>query len=80
VVRCEQTLRKQAEELKVEWGQPILPEMIDARLKTGQFDALTLVHTRPRPGVMNPLPEIAAGDEEYPDVMFVVDCVSSMTA
>jgi len=71
---------KQAEELKVEWGQPILPEMIDARLKTGQFDALTLVHNETSTGVMNPLPEIAQVMKKYPDVMFVVDCVSSMTA
>jgi aspartate aminotransferase-like enzyme len=69
----------QAEALKVEWGQPILPEAVDAKLKTGQFDAITLVHNETSTGVMNPLPEIAAVLKKYPDVMFIVDCVSSMT-
>lgn len=70
---------KDAEALKVAWGQPILPELIDAKLKTGQFDALTLVHNETSTGLMNPLPEIAAVMKQYPDVMFIVDTVSSMT-
>jgi aspartate aminotransferase-like enzyme len=71
---------KQAETLKVEWGQPILPEMVDAKLKTGQFDVVTVVHNETSTGLMNPLPEIAQVMKKYPDVMFVVDSVSSMTA
>lgn len=69
---------KEAEALKVEWGQPILPEMIDAKLKTGQFDAVTLVHNETSTGLMNPLADIAAVMKRYPDVMFIVDSVSSM--
>jgi len=71
---------KEAEALKVEWGQPILPEMVEAKLKTGQFDALTLVHNETSTGVMNPVSEIAQVMKKYPDVMFIVDTVSSMTA
>lgn len=71
---------KQAEKLQVEWGQPILPEMIDEKLATGEFDALTLVHNETSTGVMNPLPEIAALKKKYPDVMFIVDVVSSLSA
>jgi aspartate aminotransferase-like enzyme len=71
---------KEAEALQVEWGSPILPEAIDARLATGEFDALTLVHNETSTGVMNPLPEIAALKAKYPDVMFIVDTVSSMSA
>ena len=70
---------KPAEALKVEWGQPILPEMIDAKLKTGQFDVVTVVHNETSTGLMNPLTEIAQVMKKYPDVMFVVDSVSSMT-
>jgi aspartate aminotransferase-like enzyme len=70
---------KEAEALKVEWGQPILPELIDAKLKTGQFDVLTLVHNETSTGLMNPLPAIAEVMKKYPDVIFVVDTVSSMT-
>ncbi len=70
---------KEAEALKVEWGQPILPELVDAKLKTGQFDALTLVHNETSTGLMNPLADIAQVMKKYPDVMFIVDSVSSMT-
>ncbi|CAN5267876.1 alanine--glyoxylate aminotransferase family protein [soil metagenome] len=71
---------KLAEALQVEWGQPITPEAIDARLSTGEFDAITLVHNETSTGVMNPLPEIAAVLRNYPDVISVVDTVSSFSA
>jgi aspartate aminotransferase-like enzyme len=71
---------KQAEGLKVEWGSPIRAEQIDAKLATGQFDALTLIHNETSTGVMSPLAEIAALKKKYPDVMFIVDAVSSLTA
>jgi len=70
---------KDAEALKVEWGQPILPEQIDAKLKTGQFDAITVIHNETSTGLMNPLADIAAVLKKYPDVISIVDTVSSMT-
>jgi aspartate aminotransferase-like enzyme len=70
---------KDAEALQVEWGQPIMPEMIDAKLATGQFDALTLIHNETSTGVMNPLRDIAAVMKKYPDVLFIVDSVSSFS-
>src|SRR5688572_27526778 len=71
---------KQAEDLQVPWGWPILAEAIDAKLASGQFDALTLIHNETSTGVMSPLAMIAALKQKYPDVMFIVDAVSSMTA
>jgi len=71
---------KEAEALQVPWGSPIKAEDIDKKLATGQFDALTLIHNETSTGVMSPLPEIAALKKKYPDVMFIVDSVSSMTA
>ena len=71
---------KQAEGLQVEWGQPIRPEQIDAKLATGQFDALTLIHNETSTGTMSPLTEIAQLKAKYPDVMFIVDSVSSCSA
>ena len=70
---------KQAEALQVEWGSPIRAEAVDAKLATGQFDALTVIHNETSTGVMSPLAEIAALKKKYPDVMFVVDAVSSMS-
>src|SRR5512138_361597 len=71
---------KEAEALQVPWGSPIRAEQIDAKLATGQFDALTLIHNETSTGVMSPLSEIAALKKKYPDVMFIVDAVSSMSA
>jgi len=71
---------KEAEGLQVPWGSPIRADLIDARLATGQFDALTLIHNETSTGVMSPLPEIAALKKKYPDVMFIVDSVSSLSA
>ena len=71
---------KQADALQVDWGSPIRAEAIDQKLATGAFDALTLIHNETSTGVMSPLTEIAALKKKYPDVMFIVDSVSSMTA
>jgi len=70
---------KQAEALQVEWGQPILPEDVDAKLATGEFDAVTLVHNETSTGVMNPLKEIAEVVRKYDDVILIVDTVSSFS-
>jgi aspartate aminotransferase-like enzyme len=71
---------KQAEGLKVEWGSPIQAAQVDAKLATGQFDALTLIHNETSTGVMSPLFDIAKLKKKYPDVMFIVDAVSSLSA
>ena len=70
---------KEAEALQVPWGSPIRAEEVDKKLATGQFDTLTLIHNETSTGVMSPLAEIAALKKKYPDVMFIVDAVSSMT-
>jgi aspartate aminotransferase-like enzyme len=71
---------KSAEALQVDWGSPIRAEAIDKKLATGEFDAITLIHNETSTGTMSPLAEIAALKKKYPDVMFIVDAVSSMTA
>jgi aspartate aminotransferase-like enzyme len=71
---------KDAEALQVPWGSPILADAVDKQLATGKFDALTVIHNETSTGVMSPLAELAALKKKYPDVMFIVDAVSSMTA
>src|SRR6201981_2774762 len=71
---------KQAEALVAPWGSPIRAAEVDKMLATGQFDALTLIHNETSTGVMSPLDEIAELKKKYPDVMFIVDAVSSLTA
>lgn len=70
---------KQAEALKVEWGQPITAKLVEEKLSAGGFDALTLVHNETSTGVLSPLAEIAALKKKFPEVMFIVDTVSSFT-
>jgi aspartate aminotransferase-like enzyme len=71
---------KAATALQVPWGSPIRAEDVDQHLATGQFDALTLIHNETSTGTMSPLMEIAALNKKYPDVLFIVDAVSSMSA
>lgn len=70
---------KEADSLEVDWGKAIKPEMIDEKLSTGEYDALLFVHNETSTGVANPLYEVAEVMEKYPDVMFLVDAVSSVT-
>ncbi|HRT58736.1 MAG TPA: alanine--glyoxylate aminotransferase family protein [Candidatus Paceibacterota bacterium] len=71
---------KEAEPLQVPWGSPIRAEAVDRKLATGQFDALTVIHNETSTGVMSPIEEIAALKAKYPEVMFIVDSVSAMSA
>ena len=70
---------KRAEPLQVDWGQPIQPNQLDAALATGKFDTITLIHNETSTGVMNPLPEICCVKAKYPDVILIVDTVSSFS-
>jgi aspartate aminotransferase-like enzyme len=71
---------KEADAYQVEWGKPITPELVDQALSTGKYDAMTLIHNETSTGVMSPLPEIAAVLTKYPDVVSIIDTVSSMSA
>lgn len=70
---------KQAEALKVEWGKPITPDLVEARLATGEFDTVTVVHSETSTGVLNPIADIVKLKERHPGVLFIVDTVSSFT-
>lgn len=76
------TLRcgKEADAIKVPWGEAITPELVEATLSTGKYDCITLIHNETSTGVMSPLPEIAEVLKRYPDVVSIVDTVSSMSA
>ncbi|HUF63806.1 MAG TPA: alanine--glyoxylate aminotransferase family protein [Verrucomicrobiales bacterium] len=71
---------KMAEALRSQWGQPIDPGELDARLSSGQFDTVTVVHNETSTGVVNPLDDIAAVVKRHPGVLLVVDAVSSFSA
>lgn len=76
------TLRcgKQADSFRFEWGKPVTPEAVEKALATGKYDSMTMIHNETSTGVMSPLAEIAEVMRKFPDVMFIVDTVSSMSA
>lgn len=70
---------RQVDELKVEWGQAVTPEMVDAKLATGNYAAVTMVYNETSTGVTNPVYEISEMlRAKYPDVLVFVDAVSAM--
>ncbi len=71
---------KKAEALRSDWGQPIDAGELDARLSSGQFDTVTVVHNETSTGVLNPLDDIAKVVKSHPGVLLVVDTVSSFSA
>ena len=58
-------------------GQPTLPETVEKYLKTGKYDVLTVTHNETSSGIMNPTEAIAAVVKKFPDVLWLVDAVSS---
>jgi aspartate aminotransferase-like enzyme len=70
---------KNAKGLGYEWGIAIKPEDVRRELATGEFDAITLIHNETSTGVMNPLEEIMEVLREFPDVISIVDTVSSFS-
>src|SRR5436305_1908773 len=71
---------KNAEPLQVDWGKHIDPKELDRALASGKFDTVTLIHNETSTGVMNPLPEICCTLAKYPDVVLILDTVSSFSA
>ena len=72
---------REVEELKVDWGKPTPPEMIDEKLSSGKYAAVTLVYNETSTGLTNPVYEISKMmKEKYPDVLVFVDSVSAMVA
>lgn len=74
------SLGLEADKVQVEWGQAIDPEKVREKLAEGGFDLVTLIHNETSTGVMNDLPAIAKVVKSFPDVLLVVDSVSSFSA
>jgi predicted phosphoserine aminotransferase len=73
---------KENEELHVEWGEAVMPEMVAERLASGEFDAVCITHNETSTGVTNPVGEIAKAVRNLPngdEIMILVDAVSSLS-
>jgi len=70
---------KDAEKLAFEWDMPASPERIADTVRTGGFEALTVVHNETSTGMQNPVKEIAEAVRAIsPGTLIFVDAVSSL--
>lgn len=60
------------------WNEAVKPELVDEKLATGKYDAVTVVLNETSTGMMNPVDEIGEVIKKYDDVLFLVDAVSGM--
>jgi len=67
-----------ADKFKSEPGMPTTPEMVEEALKTGLYDVVTVTHNETSSGIMNPVYEIGQIIKNYPDIIYMVDAVSSL--
>ncbi|MEZ5278550.1 MAG: alanine--glyoxylate aminotransferase family protein [Opitutaceae bacterium] len=69
-----------ASPLQFDWGRPVDPQALRRELATGHYDVVTLIHNETSTGTMSHLDQIAEVLREFPDVLSVVDAVSSFSA
>lgn len=67
-----------ADLFKAEKGKPIDSEMVDRVLSTGKYDLITITHNETSSGITNPLEEISEVIKKYPEIIWLVDGVSSI--
>lgn len=72
---------KHAIKCQSEWGHPILPDQLHAVLKAHhrEVDAVTLIHNETSTGTLNPLAELCDVVRQFPDILLIVDTVSSFS-
>jgi predicted phosphoserine aminotransferase len=68
--------------LEADWGQPITPEAVAAKLATGAYDTIAVVHNETSTGVTNPIKAIAEAVRQAPngqEILIMVDSVSGLS-
>ena len=68
----------EVEKLEVPWGRTHDPEAVRAKLATGHFDAVTVVHSETSTGALQPLEQLADVVKAFPNVVLLVDGVTSV--
>ena len=74
---------RQAGEYAVAWGEAHDPAEVERRLRAGDHDAVTVVHSETSTGVLNPLPQIGAAVRAAEratgrEILLLVDGVTSV--
>ncbi|NFG63349.1 alanine--glyoxylate aminotransferase family protein [Clostridium sp. CMCC3677] len=66
-----------ADLFSIEMGQAIDLAEVEKALSTGKYDLIAVTHNETSTGVMNPVDKIGDIVKKYPDVVLIVDTVSS---
>ena len=66
------------DKVEISWDQAIKPELVEKKLSSGNYDAITVVLNETSTGLMNPIKEIGEVVNKFDDVLFLVDAVSGM--
>jgi aspartate aminotransferase-like enzyme len=70
---------KAATALRFEWGQPVDHDAVRRELATGAYDAITLIHNETSCGCMSDIAALMTVIREFPDVISIIDTVSSFS-
>jgi aspartate aminotransferase-like enzyme len=70
---------KEATALQFEWGQPVDPEAVRKELATGAYDTITFIHNETSTGTMTDIAALMEVVRDFPEVVSVVDTVSSFS-
>ncbi|OLS02609.1 pyridoxal-phosphate-dependent aminotransferase family protein [Tissierella creatinophila] len=68
----------EADLFRAKKGKPITSEMVDSVLSTGKYDLITITHNETSSGITNPIEEISEVIKKYPEIVWLVDGVSSI--
>jgi len=71
---------KNADSITVDWGKAIKPEMVEEKLRSKKYEAITIVQNETSTAVRNPVEEIVKVLKNHPDILLFVDTVSSLMA
>lgn len=64
--------------VKLDWGKPFGWEGIRSLLNLGHFDSVVLVHGETSTGMLNPIEPLRELLANYPDVLLIVDAVTTL--
>lgn len=64
--------------LEVSWGEVHDPGAVADRMATGDFDAVSLVHSETSTGALNDVPALVKAIRQRPEVMVLVDSVTGI--
>jgi aspartate aminotransferase-like enzyme len=76
--KISQACGKDVAVLEVPWGEAVKPKMIEEKLRAGGVEAVAMVQNETSTGVRAPIEKIAEVMKAYPDVIWLVDTVSSL--